>query len=1085
MFYIHQSNLLEVLAETLGALLACDVPDDPFAAEQILVQSPGMSQWLKIFLSQRLSVMANCDYPLPSSYIWGLYQRLFDDLPEQSAFNKPDMTWKLYTLLPQFLNQQAFAPLNAYLQQDDDQLMRFQLCEKIADVFDQYLMYRPDWIESWERGEDAIKGGDITLHPWQSTLWRALKAHTGALGQSPYHRANLHEAMLDKLKSKAIVTQANLPKRLFIFGISALPSQQLDIFEHMAEHIDVHLMLFNPCYHYWGDIVDEKQLAKVEARFLNRRHFGLGEDNYLTVGNPLLASWGKLGRDYLEQLLSLQAEQQDYFIAPEPNTALSTIASDVFELSYRGQLEPLSPEQSISDEGKASLASEDDSIVFHSCHSPLREVEVLHDQLLKLFADDKSLTPKDVIVMMPDVSAYSPYIDAVFLACDQHRIPYAISDRGFAQENPIINSFLQLMRLPQSRFCASELLDLISVPATIRALGLSEQDINLVHHWIERVGIRWGIDKQHKRSFELPGEGLNSWRFGLNRLLMGYCIADDVLIEGILPYAEVEGQAVEILGKLVRFMDVLIEFRGALAKPACLSEKAQQVSEMLEQFYQPEAEELAVVNQIREVLIALKQHQDNGNCPQPISQSVFTYWLSHAFDEKGVGQRFLAGQVNFCTLMPMRSIPFKVICLLGMNDGDYPRFVAPVGFDLMAAGIARKGDRSRRMDDRYLLLEALLSAREKLYVSYVGRSISDNSEKLPSVLVTELIDYCKDRFIDGEHHHWVYEHPLQPFNEAYFAPDAKLRSYQAHWYRYVKSKDDIYEKTPWEPIAELEPIEELELAELERFLLHPVRYFFNHTLQLHFSTLADTELDDEIFALDGLSRYQLLQKLTSEKLSASGKDSFEQIKASGQLPHEEVGKLAYESLNQQAEQFVATLQSFDMGYLKPQEIQIEFDQLRLVGWQKQLTKAGLLFYRPAKINAKDRLSAWINHVVMCAAKHPVTTRYFGLDEAIQFAPIEQPQAYEIVAGWLALYQQGQKAPLAFFVKTSEAWASKGKASEVEKAFNGSSFSQIAGEGDDPYIKQVFKEVSQLPVEFEKLAEQVFTPLQTAMEPLDA
>lgn len=1081
MFYIHQSNQVETLAQQLSHIIATEHGGDPFSAEVILVQSPGMSQWLKIFLAQQLGVMANCDFPLPSSYIWGLYQKLFDDLPEQSAFNKADMTWKLYSLLPEHLTDERFLPLSAYLAKDKEGLMLYQLCEKIADVFDQYLMYRPDWIEAWEAGEDEVKGTDIKLHPWQSILWRALKSHTQMLQQSPYHRANLHELMLEKLKSAEVIEKAKIPQRLFIFGISALPSQQLDIFEHMAAHMDIHLMLFNPCFHYWGDIVDEKQLAKVEARFKDKKHFGVGEDNFLTVGNPLLASWGKLGRDYLEQLLEISADQWDLFVEPQALTVLGTVQADVFNLTYREQMEPLTAEETLSDLGKAEFAHNDSSMVFHSCHSPLREVEVLHDQLLRLFETDRSLTPKDVIVMMPDVSAYSPYIDAVFLGSGVQRIPYAVSDRGYALENPIINSFLQLMRLPHSRFCASELLDLISVPATTKALGLTEQDIDLVRHWIDKVGIRWGIDSSHKSSFELPGDELNSWRFGLNRLLLGYSIGHEHLVDGILPYSEVEGQVAEILGKLVRFMDILIDFRHRLAVEATLAEKSQLVLTLLGLFYLPEPAELQVINQIRETLVSLQQHQANGNCAKPISQTVFTYWLSHAFDEKGVGQRFLAGQVNFCTLMPMRSIPFKVICLLGMNDADYPRFVAPIGFDLMATGKPRKGDRSRRLDDRYLLLEAVLSARQKLYVSYIGRSISDNSEKLPSVLVTELLEYCKSRFVGGEQRDWITEHPLQPFNPAYFKPGSSLVSYQAHWYRYVSNIDQAGLAAVWEPIEQMDELEEVEVTQLLRFMLHPVRYFFNHTLQLHFTHLSEAELDDEVFALDGLARYQLLEKLTREKLTGSGKDSYEQLCASGQLPHREVGRLAFKALDKQAEAFVGTLRQADLDFVKPVEINLDFGGVSLLGWMKDLTKEGLLFYRPAEIKPKDKLTAWLNHVVMCAAGYEVKTRHFGLDDVLQFKPLQVAEATGLVNQWMQLYRQGQTEPLAFFIRSSEKWAKTGKLTEVAKAFNGSSFNGIEGEGDDLYIKQVFKDVEQLPESFEVLSEQIFRPLFEAQD----
>ncbi|MCJ8272269.1 MAG: exodeoxyribonuclease V subunit gamma, partial [Psychrosphaera sp.] len=928
MFYIHQSNQMELLAHKLSRLFGTSsAKGNPFVQEKVLVQSPGMSQWLKIYLAQQLGVMANIDFPLPSSFIWSLYKELIKDLPDQSAFNKGEMAWKLYTILPNHLDDESFLPLKNYLANDKNGLMLFQLSEKVADVFDQYLMYRPDWIEAWEASDDDIKDGDSALHPWQPILWRALKDHTADLQQSKYHRANLHDVLLEQLAQafadKSHKIHTDVPQRLFIFGISALPSQQLHVFEQLSVHVDIHLMLFNPCDHYWGDIVDVKQLAKVQARFANKKHLGVNDQNYMTVGNPLLASWGKLGRDYLEQLLEIDADQYDYFVEPDATSMLTRIQADVFKLSFRDQIDSLTPTQSLTNAGKQSINANDNSLMFHACHSPLREVEVLYDQLLQLFEQDTSLTPKDIIVMMPDVSLYSPYIDAVFAGSEVNRITYAISDKGFVLENPILNSFLQLMKLPDSRFSASELLDLISVPATTLVMGLVEEDIDLIRNWINEVGIRWGIDSDHKQSLDLPNDELNSWRFGLNRLLMGYAISNESLVDGILPYKHVEGQNAETLGKLVFFIDTLIGFRAQLNEVASISDKIATVNALVAAFYQTDKDEEQAINTIRQVLIEFETHHHTKNCEQPISQKVFAYYINNAFNDKGVGQRFLAGQVNFCTLMPMRSIPFKVICLLGMNDADYPRFVAPVGFDLMATGKSRKGDRSRRLDDRYLLLEAMLSARDKLYVSYVGHSMQDNSEKIPSVLVTELLEYCEQAFTFGKPHKLVQFHPLQPFNPVYFDAKSSFSSYQPHWYRYVNQKNATTDSQIAEqPIDDNEVVKTLDLEQLIRFMLHPVKYFFNHTLQLYFSSLTQVEQDDETFVLDALTRYQLLESLSASKLAQSGQGSYSHINGTGNLPHREVGKLTFDKLDKQADGFVGALNETSLTPLTPVEVNL-------------------------------------------------------------------------------------------------------------------------------------------------------------------
>jgi exodeoxyribonuclease V gamma subunit len=1087
MFVIHQSNQIELLAHQLCGIIKQPQNDNPFAKEVVLVQSPGMSQWLKIYLAQQLGVMANVDFPLPSSFIWSLYKLLINDLPAESAFNKAELSWKLYCILPNLLDDEGFVPLKNYLADDKNGLMLFQLSEKIADVYDQYLMYRPDWICAWEAMEDEIVDGDCQQHPWQPKLWRALKNHTLSLGQSKYHRANMHDLLLELLpeafEEKRHEVYNHLPQRLFIFGISALPNQQLHVFEQLSHHIDIHLMLFNPCAHYWGDIVDEKQLAKVHARFSSKTNLGVADENYMTVGNPLLASWGKLGRDYLEQLLEISADQIDYFVEPEPTTLLSRIQVDVFNLSFRDQMEPLTPAESLSDLGKQAIKANDNSLMFHSCHSPLREVEVLYDQLLELLAQDASLTPKDVIVMMPNVALYSPYIDAVFAGSDNNRMPYAISDKGFVLENPILNSFLQLMKLPDSRFSASELLDLISVPATILAMGLVEEDIDLIRHWINQVGIRWGIDSEHKQSLDLPNDELNSWRFGLNRLLMGYAIGNERLVNDILPFKQVEGQNAETLGKLVYFIDILIDYRKRLALEVPIEDKIETVSQLIEVFYQPSQDEEQAINRIRQELLKFAVHQQNKNCTQPISQKVFAYYIFQVFNENSVGQRFLAGQVNFCTLMPMRCIPFRVICLLGMNDADYPRFVAPVGFDLMAAGKSRKGDRSRRLDDRYLLLEAMLSARDKLYISYVGHSMQDNSEKIPSVLVTELKEYCEQAFTFENDRALVTQHPLQPFNPEYFDPQSALHSFQPHWYRYINQSDATEDSQ--NVVQQIEDVGQdnkpIEVDELLKFLLHPVKYFFNQTLQLYFSALTEIEQDDETFALDALTRYQLLESLTKTKLAQTGLDSYSQISAGGSLPHRDVGKITFGKLDQQADGFVAALNETTLTPLPPVEVNMMFGDIQLLGWVKHLTNNGLLFYRPAKITAKDRLIAWVYHVVLSATGSPVKTRHIGLSEDLAYVSLSMIDAKSIVAGWIGLYLQGLKQPLPFFVKSSEKYCQTSQIKEVAKIFNGSSFNQIPGEGDDLYIQRVYKDVNALPELFNVLAESIFKPLFAAVE----
>ena len=525
----------------------------------------------------------------------------------------------------------------------------------------------------------------------------------------------------------------------------------------MSSHIDVHFFLNNPCQHYWGDIVDARWLAKLSKRqfqqlnvddfseqstvnhvpqLLEESQFNaLGE---LAVGNPLLASMGKLGRDNLALLLELEAQEVDAYVPSEQASLLDLINDDILELQDSTFI-PRTKEHLAIENPRRVIALDDDSISIHSCHSPMREVEVLRDQILAMLANDPELTPKDIVVMMPDVNAYSPYIQAVF-SHRHHYIDFSISDRSAAQEFPILLSFLSLMSLTHLRKGASELFSLLEVPAIMAQFELDTKHIESLKRWIDESGIRQGLGDE--------GVYTNSWLFGLNRMFKGYSQqesdplnSDSIqLWQGILAYPETVGLAAENLGQLSYFVELITRFSKALDGDKTIAQWRELIESMLTEFYQSTIENDNELNIIYQALESLAQELLLADFEQEISHEVLFAHLSGKLDAGSASQRFLAGKLNFCTLMPMRSVPFKVVCILGMNDGVYPRSIAPIGFDLMASN-HQKGDRSRRDDDRYLFLEAMLSAQKKLYISYCGRSIKDNSERCPSVLINELTDY--------------------------------------------------------------------------------------------------------------------------------------------------------------------------------------------------------------------------------------------------------------------------------------------------------------------------------------------------------
>ncbi|KEQ15419.1 hypothetical protein GZ77_01865 [Endozoicomonas montiporae] len=1119
MFTIYHSNQLDVLKDLLVELIRRDPLSNPLEDEQILVQSPGMAQWLRLALADGFGIAAATEFPLPASFLWKMFVQVLPDVPKRSTFNKEAMTWKIMTLLPEMIDQDSFADLRQYLSHDHDGVRLFQLSEKIADTFDQYLVYRPDWIAEWTEPSSTGNHPDSIAaeQPWQPELWRALVQKTEELGQNHWHRANMHHRFLEELYDGD--HKNKLPKRLFVFGISALPPHFVETLKALGEQTDVHMLVCNPCRYYWGDEKDPKYLARMTAKqfaanqlvqslpavsnsqqnaFIHER---LSLDNPNRSGNPLLGSMGKLGRDYLHQLHDLDAPEISAFVDGDHHCLLHSLQNDILELA-----EP---------SGKRSISPTDQSLMLHSCHSPLREVEVLHDQLLSLFEQNPNLTPRDVVVMLPDVDQYSPWIQAVFGGIgnqepdDSRRIPFSISDRSARNEHPILSGLLHLLDLDNSRCTAPELLELLEIPALQRRFELSADDLDTLRRWVDETGIRWGLNPDHQAHFDLPRRSENSWLFGLRRLLLGYAMPEACgLYDNILPFEAVQGMSARLAGQLAEFVDHADHLAKTLRQERSIEEWTAYIHDINDRFFLADENDEYALKLVHEALEKLHEQLDDAAYSQPLTRPVLLSYLGDRLSSQRSSQRFLAGQVNFCTLMPMRSIPFKVVCLLGLNDGAYPRSIAPTGFDLIAKH-TRRGDRSRREDDRYLFLEALLSAREKLYISYVGRSIKDNTERVPSVLVTELMDYIDQNYwIDdlGIKEHLLTEQTLQPFSPDNFTSDNHNSRFSSQFsyrfnYRFSYARE-------WLPVARRDDIEShafigsplpeqhdkqdvLELSELLRFYRNPCKSFCNRRLKVFFEDDDDTLEDTEPFMIDGLDAYQLKLQMLDDLLEKDHTDDVRKtLKAIGRLPHGAFGDLLLEEheksltgLSEQVKSRTANINDNKNANEESVEINLNFGNIQLTGWLKSIYNNSLIRYRPAKVKGKDRMLSWIEHLCLCACSdQPAITHLLSLEKPLMFHVVEQEDAVELLHELVRYYQQGQNEPLAFFPETAWSWlsADEDKAEAAARsAYEGGYTHQ--GERRDTYMNRCYPTLEAAYDDMTQLAQTFMQPMLAYLE----
>ena len=1093
MLRVYHSNRLDVLEALMEFIVERERLDDPFEPEMILVQSTGMAQWLQMTLSQKFGIAANIDFPLPASFIWDMFVRVLPEIPKESAFNKQSMSWKLMTLLPQLLEREDFTLLRHYLTDDSDKRKLFQLSSKAADLFDQYLVYRPDWLAQWETGHLVEGVGEAQA--WQAPLWKALVEYTDELGQPRWHRANLYQRFIETLES-ATTCPPGLPSRVFICGISALPPVYLQALQALGKHIEIHLLFTNPCRYYWGDIKDPAYLAKLLTRqrrhsfedrelplFRDSENAGqlFNSDGEQDVGNPLLASWGKLGRDYIYLLSDLESSQElDAFVDVTPDNLLHNIQSDILELENRAVAGVNIEEFSRSD-NKRPLDPLDSSITFHVCHSPQREVEVLHDRLLAMLEEDPTLTPRDIIVMVADIDSYSPFIQAVFGSAPADRyLPYAISDRRARQSHPVLEAFISLLSLPDSRFVSEDVLALLDVPVLAARFDITEEGLRYLRQWVNESGIRWGIDDDNVRELELPATGQHTWRFGLTRMLLGYAMESaQGEWQSVLPYDESSGLIAELVGHLSSLLMQLNIWRRGLAQERPLEEWLPVCRDMLNAFFLPDAETEAAMTLIEQQWQAIIAEGLGAQYGDAVPLSLLRDELAQRLDQERISQRFLAGPVNICTLMPMRSIPFKVVCLLGMNDGVYPRQLAPLGFDLMSQK-PKRGDRSRRDDDRYLFLEALISAQQKLYISYIGRSIQDNSERFPSVLVQELIDYIgQSHYLPGDEAlncdesearvkaHLTCHHTRMPFDPQNYQP-GNLQSYAREWLPAAsqagKAHSEFVQPLPF-TLPETVPLETL-----QRFWAHPVRAFFQMRLQVNFRT-EDSEIPDtEPFILEGLSRYQINQQLLNVLVEQDDAERlFRRFRAAGDLPYGAFGEIFWETqcqeMQQLADRVIACRQPG-----QSMEIDLACNGVQITGWLPQVQPDGLLRWRPSLLSVAQGMQLWLEHLVYCASGGNGESRLFlRKDGEWRFPPLAAEQALHYLSQLIEGYREGMSAPLLVLPESGGAWlktcydaqndAMLDDDSTLQKArtkflqaYEGNMM--VRGEGDDIWYQQI-------------------------------
>ncbi len=971
----------------------------------------GMERWLTQRLSDRLGVCANVAFPFPRTLAGSAVATATGLDPAEDPWLPERMVWPLLEVVDAALEESWLAGLAAHVRRGH----RFPAVRHLADLFDRYALHRPEMIRSWARQE--LVPADAA---WQAELWRRLRERIGRPG--PAERL---AAALDRLRADPHVV--DLPPRLSLFGLTRLPAGHLDVLRALAAARDVHVFVLHPSPALWERVSGHPPVV----RRADDRTADL-------ASNRLLASWGQDARE-LQLVLGDGAVDHHHAVAAPPATLLGRIQAGV-----REDRPPPGPPLPGEPDERAPLAAGDRSVQVHACHGRARQVEVVRDAILHLLQEDPTLEPRDVIVMCPDIEAFAPLIQATFGATEEAGegspdLRVRLADRSRRQTNPVLAVVGELLELADARLTASQVLGLADREPVRRRFGLDDDDLARLQDWATAAGVRWGLDAAHRAPFSLAALEAGTWKAGLDRLLVGVTMAEEGarLFGEVLPLDDVESGAIDLAGRVAELLDRLDTAVSALREPQAVAAWAAAVgaaADALTATTDADAWQRAELQRLLDDIV-----REAGDESPVLSLPELRALLAERLQGRPTRANFRTGHLTVCTLVPMRSVPHRIVCLLGLDDGAFPRRAPRDGDDLVRAE-AHVGDRDPRTEDRQMLLDALMAAGDRLIVTYTGNDERTNARRPPAVPVGELLDVVDltVRVDDGPARaHVEVRHPLQPFDPRNFAPGELVRgrSWGFDTVTLAGARALVAPREPPRPFLEAplpgEPESLVELDELVRFAERPVRAFLRGRLGLRLTEL-DGEVDDALpVQLEPLAKARAGQRLLEACLGGASIDAAVAAeRARGELPPGRLAEPVLEEIQPIVELIAARASSeLDLAAAPTSvDVRVELPGGRtLRGTVPGVRGTTLGAVRYARLSPRHRLAAWVRFLALTASERTVDAVTVGRgtgDDAVaaaKLAPLDAARAAEHLAALVGLRDRGLREPLPLGCLSSAAY----------------------------------------------------------------
>ena len=959
---VFESSCFETLWEQFEKRLSVPL-SHALATETIIVPASGWESYVK----RRLTESRGCwaQFRFASLGRW-INESINQWLPKDIAASREGgiFAWKIASALPGLIDDDDFHRVRSYLKADGDAAETRRLIElsrQIGSLFDQYTLYRPELLSAWQSGLDWVPSHEPPKHArWQRKLWQSIGATVSSQSVS---------ALVKQLPAAMANEAGRLPERVNVWLCGGLPPVHIQFLDVIGETTPINLFVISHQYACWGN---PQQQTEQICNWVNRNESmrSFCQQNGLAELHPLLNSLGELSR----QRISLVENQASSSWRANHLAQQSTVGD---EITLLGKLQ--------SDLMAGGVPSPvdtpvDNSLLIHNCHSAIREVEVLKEEIRDALETDPQLRPEDIVVLCPDMETYAPIINSVFGLTRPGQvghIPYHIAGRSPRRTRPIIGAYFRVLDVLQGRFAAAEVLDLLNDELIASTVNLAPDDVANIFSWVADSGVRWGLDASHRISEALPGTDLNTWEFGLDRLLMGYAMppGGGQLVGATVALDRVLGLDGEKLGKGWAFIQKLRNWRQEIARPRPIGEWRKPLCEMVEQFVDTRLDEEGA-QKIRTAIDQFVSVVEQNGFEQPLSFAIVASELAHEADQMTGGAAFRLGGLTVCELAARRSIPHKIVVLLGMNDGAFPRIDRHLGFDLLPAQ-PQPGDRSLRLEDKHLFLEALMSARHRLVITYQGQNVRNLRTRPPSVLVEEMLDAIERGHDDTKQStsirkQIIVRHPLQAFSHHYFdSTDRRLFGYDKSQLRAAKAILDGPTSTPRfvrTPLTQTELGDEILVSEFRRLINRPWEVFLRR-LGLFLGESSEVDDDREPLILDALQKWDIGDWWLNKRLGDEEEAKLDHaLVRGGRIPAGGLGTQLLSQMQRVADAVLDEARGHGVADAKPQAIRAVVGNTAIVGQINGLTPNGLRVASYSKVNPKHVMRLWLDHLLVTVSE---------------------------------------------------------------------------------------------------------------------